>query len=74
MRVRKPSADEVADLPKGAILISHIESCEQDETLKQILAKEVVFLAMERIPPDLQSPGYGCLVLSKQYCRLPCGD
>ncbi|MCG8015419.1 MAG: Re/Si-specific NAD(P)(+) transhydrogenase subunit alpha [Candidatus Thiodiazotropha sp. 'RUGA'] len=50
VRVRKPSADEVADLPKGAILISHIESCEQDETLKQILAKEVVFLAMERVP------------------------
>ena len=50
VRVRKPSADEVADLPNGAILISHIESCEQDETLKQILAKEVVFLAMERIP------------------------
>ncbi len=50
VRVRKPSAEEVADLPDGAILISHIESCEQDETLKQILAKEVVFLAMERIP------------------------
>ncbi|MCG7873481.1 MAG: Re/Si-specific NAD(P)(+) transhydrogenase subunit alpha [Candidatus Thiodiazotropha lotti] len=50
VRVRKPSADEVADLPNGAILISHIESCDQDETLKQILEKEVVFLAMERIP------------------------
>ncbi|MCG7982596.1 MAG: Re/Si-specific NAD(P)(+) transhydrogenase subunit alpha [Candidatus Thiodiazotropha lotti] len=50
VRVRKPSADEVAELPNGAILISHIESCEQDQTLTQILEKEVVFLAMERIP------------------------
>jgi NAD(P) transhydrogenase subunit alpha len=50
VRVRKPSIDEVAQLPNRAILISHIESCEQDETLKQLLAKEVVFLAMERIP------------------------
>ncbi|MEJ2618919.1 MAG: Re/Si-specific NAD(P)(+) transhydrogenase subunit alpha [Candidatus Thiodiazotropha sp.] len=50
VRVRKPSADEVAALPNGAILISHIESCEQDETLKQLLAKDVVFLAMERVP------------------------
>ncbi|MES9861193.1 MAG: Re/Si-specific NAD(P)(+) transhydrogenase subunit alpha [Candidatus Thiodiazotropha sp. LLP2] len=50
IRVRKPSAAEVAELPNGAILISHIESCEQDETLKQLLDKEVVFLAMERVP------------------------
>lgn len=50
VRVRKPSAAEVAELPEGGILISHIESCEQDETLKQILDKGVVFLAMERIP------------------------
>jgi NAD(P) transhydrogenase subunit alpha len=50
VRVRKPSMDEVEALPNGAILISHIESCEQDETLKQVLAKDVVFLAMERIP------------------------
>ena len=50
VRVRKPSSAEVAELPTGAILISHIESCEQDETLKQLLEKEIVFLAMERIP------------------------
>jgi NAD(P) transhydrogenase subunit alpha len=50
IRVRKPSVDEVSELPRGAILISHIESCEQDEALKQILEKEIVFLAMERIP------------------------
>jgi NAD(P) transhydrogenase subunit alpha len=50
VRVRKPSATEVAEIPSGAILIAHIESCEQDDTVKQILEKEIVFLAMERIP------------------------
>ena len=50
VRVRKPSLSEVAELPRGAILISHIESCELDDALQQLLEKEVVFLAMERIP------------------------
>ncbi|MEW8562175.1 MAG: NAD(P)(+) transhydrogenase (Re/Si-specific) subunit alpha, partial [Candidatus Thiodiazotropha sp.] len=50
VRVRKPSTSEAADLPKGAILIAHIESCELDETLQTMLDKEVVYLAMERVP------------------------
>ncbi|MEW8027230.1 MAG: Re/Si-specific NAD(P)(+) transhydrogenase subunit alpha [Candidatus Thiodiazotropha sp.] len=50
VRVRKPSASEAAELPKGSILIAHIESCEIDETLNKILEKEIVYLAMERIP------------------------
>jgi NAD(P) transhydrogenase subunit alpha len=50
IRVRKPTLHEVSELPRSAILISHIESCEQDEVLEQILEKEIVFLAMERIP------------------------
>jgi H+-translocating NAD(P) transhydrogenase subunit alpha len=50
VRVRKPSTDEVSQMPKGALLISHIESCEVDDTLKQVLDKQIIFLAMERIP------------------------
>ncbi|MCU7839829.1 MAG: Re/Si-specific NAD(P)(+) transhydrogenase subunit alpha [Candidatus Thiodiazotropha sp. (ex Troendleina suluensis)] len=50
VRVRKPTDSEVAELPRGSILISHIESCGLDETLNVILEKEVVYLAMERIP------------------------
>jgi NAD(P) transhydrogenase subunit alpha len=50
VRVRKPSANEAAELPKGSILIAHIESCEHDEILNSLLEKEVVYLAMERIP------------------------
>ncbi|MEJ2609638.1 MAG: Re/Si-specific NAD(P)(+) transhydrogenase subunit alpha [Candidatus Thiodiazotropha sp.] len=50
VRVRKPSLEEVAELPRGSILISHIESCELDDALLQVLEKDIVFLAMERIP------------------------
>ncbi|MCU7918149.1 MAG: Re/Si-specific NAD(P)(+) transhydrogenase subunit alpha [Candidatus Thiodiazotropha sp. (ex Epidulcina cf. delphinae)] len=50
VRVRKPSQSEVAELPRGSILISHIESCGLDDSLKTLLDKEVVYLAMERIP------------------------
>jgi NAD(P) transhydrogenase subunit alpha len=50
VRVRKPSASEAAELPKGALLIAHIESCEIDDTLHQILEKDIAYLAMERVP------------------------
>jgi H+-translocating NAD(P) transhydrogenase subunit alpha len=50
VKVRKPSADEVTDLPDNKILISYVESCETDDTLKAILNKGVTYLAMERIP------------------------
>jgi NAD(P) transhydrogenase subunit alpha len=50
VKVRKPTADEVASLPGDKILISHVESCEVDETLKSILDKGITYLAMERIP------------------------
>jgi NAD(P) transhydrogenase subunit alpha len=50
VRVRKPSASEAAELPKGSILIAHSESCELDEILNTLLEKDVVYLAMERIP------------------------
>jgi NAD(P) transhydrogenase subunit alpha len=50
VRVRKPTKSEAAELPKGSILIAHIESCGLDDTLNILLEKEVIYLAMERIP------------------------
>jgi NAD(P) transhydrogenase subunit alpha len=50
VRVRKPSEKEISEMPRGVLLIAHIESCGLDATLKQILDKEIVYLAMERIP------------------------
>jgi NAD(P) transhydrogenase subunit alpha len=50
VRVRKPSASEAAELPNGALLIAHSESCELDETLESILEKGITYLSMERIP------------------------
>ena len=70
IRVRKPSAAEVAELPNGAILISHIESCEQDETLKQVLDKEVVFLAMERVPRISRAQAMDALSSQSNIFRL----
>lgn len=50
VKVRKPTGAEVKALPHGKILIAHVESCETDDILKAILEKEIVYLAMERIP------------------------
>ncbi|MCU7904307.1 MAG: Re/Si-specific NAD(P)(+) transhydrogenase subunit alpha [Candidatus Thiodiazotropha sp. (ex Epidulcina cf. delphinae)] len=50
VRVRKPSQREAAELPSGSMLIAHIESCGLDDVLKTLLDKEVVYLAMERVP------------------------
>ncbi|MEJ2589959.1 MAG: Re/Si-specific NAD(P)(+) transhydrogenase subunit alpha [Candidatus Thiodiazotropha sp.] len=50
VKVRKPTSAEVEALPQGKILIAHVESCETDATLKAILDKQIVYLAMERIP------------------------
>lgn len=50
VKVRKPTASETEALPEKKILIAHVESCGMDETLQTILDKEIVYLAMERIP------------------------
>jgi NAD(P) transhydrogenase subunit alpha len=50
VKVRKPTASEAKALPAKKILIAHVESCGMDETLQGLLDKEVVYLAMERIP------------------------
>jgi NAD(P) transhydrogenase subunit alpha len=50
VKVRKPTAEEVAKLPGDCLLIAHVESCENDEILRAILDKRITYLAMERIP------------------------
>lgn len=49
-KVRKPTLAEVNAFAQGAVVISHLESCSQDEVVKGLLAKQVRILAMERIP------------------------
>ncbi len=50
VKVRKPSAEEIARLAQGAVLISHMELCEDDGTFKALQAQGVTALAMERMP------------------------
>ncbi|MET0101656.1 MAG: Re/Si-specific NAD(P)(+) transhydrogenase subunit alpha [Sedimenticola sp.] len=49
-KVRKPSQDEVAAMSDGAILISMIETCEDDGTLAALHAGNVRTIALERVP------------------------
>ena len=50
VKVRKPTLDEIKQLPEGTILIALAESCGSDEVLDAALAKGINYLAMERIP------------------------
>ncbi len=49
-KVRKPDSGEIAAMREGALLIGHIETCEDDGTLQALFAKHIRPLAMERIP------------------------
>ena len=50
VKVRKPTLDEVKQLPDGTILIALAESCGSDEVLNAAMEKGINYLAMERIP------------------------
>lgn len=50
IKVRKPSADEIARMSDGAVLICLIEVREDDGTFSALLDKNIRALAMERIP------------------------
>ena len=50
VKVRKPTLDEVTELPSNTILIALAESCGSDEVLEAALEKGITYLAMERIP------------------------
>ena len=50
LRVRKPTADDIAGMRKGAVLIGFVETCEDDGTLAALHAKGVRVVALERVP------------------------
>jgi NAD(P) transhydrogenase subunit alpha len=50
LSVRKPTPEIVAGLRDKAILISHLEDCEDDGTINKLLDKHIVTIGMERIP------------------------
>ena len=50
LSVRKPTAEIVQGLREKAILISHLEDCEDDGTINRLLDKHIVTFGMERIP------------------------
>lgn len=50
LSVRKPTPEIVQGLREKAILISHLEDCEDDGTINRLLEKHIVTFGMERIP------------------------
>jgi proton-translocating NAD(P)+ transhydrogenase subunit alpha len=50
VRVRKPSADEVAAMPEGAVLIAFLEPLTDKEGVERLSARRIVGFAMESIP------------------------
>jgi NAD(P) transhydrogenase subunit alpha len=50
LKVRKPSMDEVGMMVDGAVTVGFIESCEEDEVLKAMFARNIRPLALERVP------------------------
>jgi NAD(P) transhydrogenase subunit alpha len=50
LSVRKPTSEIVNGLTEKATLISHLEDCEDDGTIGELLKKHITTLAMERIP------------------------
>ena len=50
LSVRKPTREIVSGLTEKAILISHLEDCEDDGTVNELLKKHITTIGMERIP------------------------
>jgi NAD(P) transhydrogenase subunit alpha len=50
LKVRKPSLEEIALMSEGAVLVGFIETCEEDDTLRALFAKQIRPLALERVP------------------------
>ena len=50
LSVHKPTAEIVQGLREKAILISHLEDCEDDGTINELLKKHITTIGMERIP------------------------
>ena len=49
-KVRKPSADEAAQMREGAVYIGYTETCEEDPVISAMHQRGITVLAMERIP------------------------
>ncbi len=50
VKVRKPSDQEIAELPEGCALIGHLEPLTDEEGLRKLAARKVTGLAMESVP------------------------
>ncbi len=50
VKVQKPSSDEIAGLPEGAIVISYLDPLTDDATAQALTAKKATAFAMESIP------------------------
>jgi len=49
-KVRRPTAEDVAGMRDGAVLISLLEACGEDERVAAMQARDITMLALERIP------------------------
>ena len=49
-KVRKPSAEEVAQMREGAVFIGHVETCDEDPVIAAMHARSITVIGMERIP------------------------
>ena len=49
-KVRKPSAQEAAQMRDGALFVGHAETCDQDPVISDMQGRGITVLAMERIP------------------------
>ncbi len=50
IKVRKPTLDEINLMADGTVVIGYIESCEDDDVHHAIYAKNIRYMAMEKIP------------------------
>jgi len=50
LKVRKPSLDEIASMRDAAVYLGFIETCEQDDVLSAMFAKNIKPISLERVP------------------------
>lgn len=50
LKVRKPDLEEIGLMSQGTVLVGFIETCEEDDLLRALFAKDIRPLALERVP------------------------
>lgn len=50
LKVQRPSAEEVALLPSGAVLVAFLQPAQQPELLAQLAARRITAIAIELVP------------------------